>query len=207
MGRSNIAVSEEIAEELSRLAARDDKTSYAFANECLGAALKICEKGGQPEEIYGAWEMNRIGKDVGAFQWVGRNLMEQLVRQFGMLQPEKFSQMWREAGYNFGVYLQICFPAIEDVVSLAAQLKQSFNIGRIEMVERAPTSRQEDQVFAVNVVASFSVELLTCLVEYWRGLLSAYGLEVLENNIAMGAVRLLFVSHGKLLKAKPLTIN
>ena len=112
------------------MAARDDKTSYAFANECLGAALKICEKGGQPEEIYGAWEMNRIGKDVGAFQWVGRNLMEQLVRQFGMLQPEKFSQMWREAGYNFGVYLQICFPAIEDVVSLAAQLKQSFNIGR-----------------------------------------------------------------------------
>jgi hypothetical protein len=202
MGRSSIAVSDEIAAELNRLAVRDKRTSYALANECLGVALKICDQGGEPGEIYGAWIMNRIGKDIGAFQWIGRNLMERFVSEFGHLEPEKFSRSWREAGYNFGVYLQICFPSIEDVLGLVAQLKQSFNIGRVELLERTSTPR-ENHVFSLSIVTSFSAELLTYLAEYWRGLLSAYGLEVSESNIAMGAVRLLFASHGKLMKAEP----
>src|ERR1039457_918727 len=104
MGRSNSAVSDEIANRLSKISERENKTSYAVANECLGATLEICEKGGHPDEIFGSWMMNHIGKDIGAFQWIGRNLMERVVRNFAQLNPEKFAQVWREAGFNFGVY-------------------------------------------------------------------------------------------------------
>ncbi len=200
---TNIAVDDEIASRLSKIAEREGKTAFALANECLGASFEICEQGGKPEEIYGSWKMNRIGKEVGAFQWIGRNLMEQLVREYGLSEPEKFSKIWRDAGYNFGVYLQICFPQIDDVVSLVEQLKQSFTIGRVQFVERTPNSPQEDHIFALNVVASLSAELLTFLAEFWRGLLSAYGLDVYDKIIATGAVRIFFVSREKLQKANP----
>ena len=203
MGRTNIAVDDEIASRLSKIAEREGKTSFALANECLGASLQICENNGRAEEIFGAWKMNRIGKEVGAFQWIGRNLMEQLVREFGMSDPEKFSKIWKDAGHNFGVYLQICFPDIEDVLSLVKQLKQSFNIGRVELVERTPDSNQYDHVFALNIVSSLSAELLTFLAEFWRGLFSAYGLEIFDSNIAVGVVRIYFVSREKLQKANP----
>ena len=123
MTRSNIAVDDQIATELSRVASEKGKTAYALANDCLSAALRIQEEGGKADEIYGAWKMNRIGKDVGALQWVGRNLMERFIREYAPLDPEKFSQMWQDAGYNFGVYFQICFPTIDDVVSLVSQFE------------------------------------------------------------------------------------
>ena len=201
-GRSNIAVNDDIASRLTRAAERADKTAYAFANECLDAALKISESGGDNDEIYSAWVMNRIGKDVGALQFVGRNLLERLVKDFGLFDPEKFSQIWYQAGYNFGVYLQICFPKIEEVVSLVSQLRKSFNIGRVTFEEDQRQESGGGLTFTLTVVSSSSLELLSHLAEYWRGLLSAYGLEVADTKIAEGAVRIRFVSEGKLLKAK-----
>ncbi len=203
MGRSNIAVSDEIASELSTQATEQDKTVFAVANECLGAGLQICAEGGTPDEIYGAWKMNRIGKDIGALQWVGRNLMERFVRECASLDPEKFSKIWKDAGYNFGIYMQICFPTIEDVAGLIHQLKKTFNTGRVDFVEGPRDSKDGSSEYSLNVVSVFSAELLTYLSHYWRGILFAYGLEFVESNIAPGVVRLRFRSGGKLLKANP----
>jgi hypothetical protein len=200
LGRTNIAVSDEIAAELSQQAEKDGKTAFALANECLGASLRICASGGTPEEIYGAWKMNRIGKDIGALQWVGRSLMERFVREFAPLDPDKFAKMWQDAGFNFGVYMQICFPTIEDVASLVVQLRQSFNVGRVDFVEGPKEPRDGSREYTLNVVTSYSAEFLTYISAYWRGILSAYGLDLGESNIAYGVVRLRFHSSGKLLK-------
>ena len=48
LGRSNIAVSDEVAAELSREAEKEDKTVFALTNECLSAAIQICAEGGSP---------------------------------------------------------------------------------------------------------------------------------------------------------------
>jgi len=197
LGRSSIAVSDEIASELSNYASIKNQTSYALANESLGAALKIYERGGTADEIYEAWVMNHIGKDIHAFQWIGRDLMERLIHKLGQLDPEDCSHIWSDAGYNFGVYLQICYPSIEDVLSLTAMLKQSFNIGRVSLIER---DQEEDQIYTLSVVTSFSEESLKCLADYWKGLLSAYGLQVKESRIATGSVKLSFICRGKLQK-------
>ena len=205
MGRSSIAVSDEIASRLSRVAESEDKTSYALANECLDAALKVCENGGNPDEIYFPWIMNRVSKDVGAFQWVGRSLLERLAKDFGKLDSEKFSRIWYDAGFSFGVYLQICFPRIEDVISLEKQLNQAGSFGRVKFVHEPATFGEEKNVtsFSLDLVLPYSEELLTFLSEYMRGLYAAYGLTVVESKITAGALRLKFVSKGKLLKADP----
>jgi len=36
-----------------------------------------------------------------------------------------------------------------------------------------------------------------------RGVLSAYGLTIVESQIAEGVVKLRFISHGRLMKANP----
>ncbi len=193
-----------MASQLSKIAEKGGKTSYALANECLGAALEVCEKGGHPDEIFSAWILNRIGKDIGAFQLIGRNLMERIVQDFGHLDQEKFSQIWYEAGFNFGQYLQIHSPTFEDVVSFVTQVRQSSNIGRVEFVKELTTFREEKMAsFSLNLVTPYSGELLTFLSEYWRGLGSSYGVDLVESKIAAGTLRLRFVNHSKLSKAEP----
>jgi hypothetical protein len=147
--------------------------------------------------------MNRIGKDIGALQWVGRNLMEGFVREFSPLDPEKFAKMWQDAGYNFGVYMQICFPTIESVAGLVSQLRQSFNVGRVDFAETKQNPIDGSVEYNLNVVSSYSAEYLTYVSYYWRGILASYGLDLAERTIAAGVVRLRFHSLGKLLKANP----
>jgi len=210
VARSNIAVSDEIAGRLSKIAEKEGKTSYSFANECLDEALSICEHGGSPDEIYSAWVMNRIGKDVGALQWIGRNVMEKLAAESLRSEGQKFLQIWFDAGFNFGVYLQICYPTVKDVVELISRLKQSFNVGRVDLVEEDSSGlrgEESSRVFTLTVVSSFSAELLKVLSEYWRGLLSAYGLSVLESTIGSGSVKIRFIFRGKLMKADPASLK
>lgn len=205
VARSNIAVSDDIARRLSKIAEQEGKTSYSFANECLNEALNICEGGGSPGEIYSSWIMNRIGKDVGALQWIGRNVMEKLAGECTRLDDKKFQQIWFDAGFSFGVYLQICYPTVEDIVELIAKLKHSFTVGRVELVEVGDPD--ERKTITLTVVSSFSMELLKLLSEYWRGILSAYGLTVIESRIGAGSVKISFISQGKLQKADPTVLK
>jgi len=198
-------VDDVIASQLSRIAKKEDKTSFALTNECLAEALKICENGGHPDEIYSAWIMHHIGKDVMAFEWIGKNSIEQLVRDFAHLDRAKFSKLWYDTGYNFGVYLQVCFPTIENVVALVTQLQ--FSIGRHRFVYEYSDSVEGSGSFSLSIVSSYSAEVLTFLAEYWRGLLSAYGLTIVESQIAEGVVKLRFINHGKLVKANPQLIK
>jgi len=203
LGRSSIAVSDEVASELSKAASKSGKTSYALANECLGQALKICSEGGEPDEIYGDWKMTKIGREVGSLQWIGRDLVEETVHEIALVEPQKLVRIWHKAGYNFGIYLQICFPEIKDVVTLVNQLQKSFTIGRVKFVEQNSPVVQEGQSYTLGIVAANSAEFLHYLAEFWRGLLSAYGLEVIDSKVTSGALKIDFMLRGKLLALSP----
>ncbi|MDA4129497.1 MAG: hypothetical protein OK457_01890 [Thaumarchaeota archaeon] len=68
----------------------------------------------------------------------------------------------------FGVYIQICFPKIEDVISLVPQSKQSFNVGRVEF-EGSPKN-----LVAVESEYTLNVVLVSL------GILSPYDLEPVD---------------------------
>jgi hypothetical protein len=201
MPRSSIAVSDEVASTLSEVAKEYKQTSYLVANECLEASLKICKEGGNPTQIYGAWKMFQIGKQIGSLQWIGKDLLERIVHEVAMEHPEKNLEMRREGGHNFGVLLQLCFPTIQDVVTLMDRLKQSFAIGSVEM--RKKRDEVEGEIYELTLRSSLSSEFLSFLKEYWRGILSAYGLDVVDFKITeLGAARITFSYHGKLLKSE-----
>jgi hypothetical protein len=201
MPRSSIAVSDEVASTLSEVAKEYKQTSYLLANECLESSLKICKEGGNPTQIYGAWKMLQIGKQIGSLQWIGKDLLERIVHEISMEHPEKNLEMWREGGHNFGVLLQLCFPTIQDVVTLMDRLKQSFTIGSVEMVKKR--DEVEGEIYELTLRSSLSSEFLFFIKEYWRGILSAYGLDVVDFKITeLGAARITFSYHGKLMKSE-----
>lgn len=204
MGRSSIAVDDEIASRLSKAAANYKQTSFALANTCLDACLRICEEGGNSDQIYADWKMNRIAREVGTLQFIGRDLIERLVHELAQEHPDRAMSLFKDAGYNFGGFLQLCFPTIKDVLTLMEQLKRSQTAGHIEFVERTAGSREEEEVYVLTVRSSLTAEFLVYLSEFWRGILSAYGLDLTNSKITeLGAARLTFVSHGKLKKVEP----
>ncbi|HYB04712.1 MAG TPA: hypothetical protein VED17_09630 [Nitrososphaerales archaeon] len=52
MGRTNIAISDEIAPGISLEADRENKTLYGFANECFESVTKIFNERGRIEEVF-----------------------------------------------------------------------------------------------------------------------------------------------------------
>jgi hypothetical protein len=111
--------------------------------------------------------------------------------------------MWRDAGFNFGVYMQMCFPTLENLITLVAQLERSFNVCRVRFVEKPSLGKEGENNFSLEIVTSYSAEFLKYLGEYWRGALSSYGLETVGSSIAIGILKIRFICNGKLSKADP----
>lgn len=197
---------------LLRKQKKSHHTVFAVTNEFLEVALNICDEGRKIEQIYGAWKLNDIGKRINTLQFVGRDLLESIVHDLAKDNPQRHLLVWKHAGYNFGVMLQMCFPKMQDVITLFDKLKESMTVGEPRFVEEThdnPNYELEGkQVYVMTLRSPFSPEFLGYLSEYWRGVLSAYGLEVVDSKITdLGIARLTFVSHGKIINAHPQLIK
>lgn len=87
-------------------------------------------------------------------------------------------------------------------------IKRAHTVGSVQFVQQTPRIRDEEQYYELDIQSSFKKEFLVYLAEYWRGILSGYGLVVVDSKITeLGAARMTFVSRGKLTKAEPQMIK
>ena len=124
MGRTNIAVDEQIADALADEATTENKSLYALANEALSAVLRVCEYGGTPSELYPTWRWGRILKDTEAIPLPG-GLMEKIMKKAYAADKAGLLAEWREEGKRIGDYLhmyaenfQLLIPRVEELQGL-----------------------------------------------------------------------------------------
>ena len=106
MGRTNIAVDDDVAEELSLEASKENKTQYALANEILSSVLEVTKSGGDPKQVFPSWKFVSMMKDVGCLVLPG-DLVEKLVLKMYGIDKDWLLTAWYEEGARLGAFLKM----------------------------------------------------------------------------------------------------
>jgi hypothetical protein len=199
MPRTNIAVDEKIAYEISDEAAKANKTLYAFVNESLDAALKVYKDGGSPSDIYPSWRFAQIMKDVDAIPVPG-DLLEKMIKRSFEKEEEKqwLLNTWFEEGKKIGAYLQLSAPKISDLSEEVRALQEMLPVKRIELKSLDDDGEQiqessdgKPKLFLVRAIgAGLSIESTYCAEHFLRGVISAYSLNVISRKVSEGIIEL-----------------
>ncbi len=190
MGRTNIAVDDSVADELSLEAGRENKTQYALANEALLAVLDVAKGGGNPKQIYPAWKFVSMMKDVGCLV-LPEDLVEKLISRMYSTDKDWLLKSWHEEGLRLGEFLKMSAVNPEDLGKVIQEFQvllpaQKIEFKKMESDDQDSPGRSIYEIRALG--AGSSIESTICADQFIRGLLSAYPLRITESKISRGII-------------------
>ena len=188
MPKSSISIDSSVATDLSDEATKQGKTLYAFANECLRSVLKVCEEGGNVQEVYSSWKLTKMSKDFGSTQLFSRELLDAMTKLAYSSHKEELLKMCESYGHNYGVFLSINYPKKEDLVNLVAQMQPATpsRVSELKVVR----GEGGETAYVFRYVSTLSSQLTECMEKYLRGMFSAYSLKTVESKLGMGIIEL-----------------
>lgn len=187
MGRTNIAVDDAVADELSQEASRENKTQYALANEALLAVMEVTKAGGNPKQVYPSWKFVSMMKDAGCLV-LPEDLVEKLVHRMFQVDKEWLLRTWYEEGSRLGNFLKMTALKPEDLGDVIEKFQVLLPAQKIEF-KKTVTSDSGDLVYEIHAMGTgISIESTSCAEQLIRGLLSSYVLTIIESNVARGII-------------------
>lgn len=186
MGRTNIAVEDDIAGALADEASKENKTVYALANEAMKAVLRVCDEGGKPDDVYVSWFFVRILRDLDSVPIPG-DLLEKMVKALYAADSDSLLKYWFEEGVRTGAYLHLSSPKIEGLSSEVRALSQA----NLLPVKRVEIRGEEDNKVVIRVIgAGLSMESTKCAEAFIKGIVSAYSLKVVGSRVTGSIIEL-----------------
>lgn len=185
MARTNIAVDQKVADDLSEESRKENKTLYALANESLLATLEVTKAGGIPNQIEPAWKFVRMMKDVDCIALPG-DLLEKLIARLHGLDQDWLFKMWQEEGRRLGEYLRMSAVNPEDLGEVIDEFQLLLPAHRIEFRKSSTSAGTQYTIRAVG--AGHSLEATKCGEQFIHGVFSAYSLQVTDSSISKGII-------------------
>jgi len=199
LGRTNIAIDDSVADELSQEASRENKTQFALANEALMAVMEVTRGGGDPKQVYPSWKFVSMMKDVGCLV-LPEDLVEKLVTRMFGVDKDWLLKVWYDEGSRLGNFLRMSATNPEELGGVIEQFQVLLPAQKIEL-KRLASSTEEDKSgfghasFEIRAIGTGnSLEATNCADQFIRGLLSSYSLVVTDSRIARGIIDIKAVS-------------
>ena len=186
MPRTNIAISDDVADRLSEQALRRNKTLYAFANESLMAVISVCDLSGEPSEVLPSWKMGRMLKDIDAVPLPG-DLLEKILKKLYQADEEWLLKTWFEEGKRIGNYLGMAYQELTGLAQAAVEFKGLLPLKRIEF-RMVDTPETRGQLVVRAIGAGLSSEATECAEQFIRGVVDAYGWVVKNIKTSEGII-------------------
>ncbi len=188
LGRTNIAVEDSLADELSREAGKQNKTVYAFANESLLAVLDVLRSGGTTKQVAPAWRFVSMMKDMDCIGLPG-DLIEKIITKAYERDPEWLARTWSDQGARLGSYLKMSALEPEELMKMIDEFQVLIPLLPIRKIEFRKTGVDSEGKYVVRAVgAGHSKEIAYCAEQFIRGVLSAYSLRVTDSRISEGII-------------------
>lgn len=195
MGRTNIAIDDAVADELSFEAGRENKTQYALANEALMAVLEVTKAGGDPKQIYPSWKFVSMMKDVSCLV-LPQDLVEKLISSAYTTDRKWLLRAWYDEGSRLGEFLKMSAlnpDQLGDVIREFQVLLPAQKIEFKEITEKqeSPVDLESPRVRAYEIKATGagnSQEATECAEQLILGLLSSYSLTITETRKSRGII-------------------
>ena len=186
--RTNISVSDEVADSLSAEAMRRNKTLYAFANESLEAVISVCKLSGEPSEVAPAWKMGRMLKDLDAVPLPG-DLVEKLLKKLFADDKDWLLKTWENEGDRVGKYLQMGYQDMSQLSDAVVEFQGLLPVKRVE-VRSIDSGDSRGRMLIRAVGAGMSTESTACAERFIRGVVGAYSWTVKGAKTSDGIIEL-----------------
>jgi hypothetical protein len=192
MGRTNIAVEQSLADDLSLEAGKQNKTLYAFANESLLAVLDVVRSGGMTKQIAPAWRFVNMMKDM---ECVGlpEDLIEKITSKVYERDPDWLAKVWYDEGTRLGSYLKMVALEPEELMKMIDDYRVLIPLLPIRKIEFRKTGSEDSghEKYVVRAVGvGHSKEITSCAEQFIRGVLSSYSLKVTDAMISEGMIEI-----------------
>jgi hypothetical protein len=197
VGRTNIAVEDSVADQLSFEAGRENKTQYALANEALIAVLDVTKGGGTPKQIFPSWKFVTMMKDVGCLV-LPEDLVEKLIEKMYSIDKEWLLRSWFDEGSRLGNFLKMSAVGPEDLGKVIEEFQVLLPAQKIEFKKSTADQAPFENTYEIRAMgAGSSLESTTCADQFIRGILAAYSLKITEGNISRGIISIRAVDASK----------
>jgi hypothetical protein len=189
LGRTNIAVDDTVAEELSFEAGKENKTQYALANESLLAVLEVTKGGGSPKQIYPSWKFVSMMKDVGSLV-LPEDLVEKLIGRMYDTDKDWLLKAWYDEGVRLGDFLRMSAVNPEDLGKVIEEFQVLLPAQKIEFKKMSGDSASYGgSMYEIRAMgAGSSIESTTCADQFIRGIVSSYSLKIVESKVSRGII-------------------
>jgi hypothetical protein len=186
--RTNIAIDDDIADQLSDQAMRRNKTLYAFANESLEAVISVCKLAGEPSDVLPSWKMGRMLRDVDAVPLPG-DLVEKLIKKLFETQKDWLLKAWFEEGKRIGNYLGMGIQELTSLAETALEFQGLLPLKRIE-IRNIDSGESKGQIVIRAIGAGLSTETTACAEQFMRGIIDSYGWFAKGSKMAEGIIEI-----------------
>ncbi len=189
MGRTNVAVDAELAEDLSAQAVAQKKTLFGLTNEVVQSALRVLHDGGSAAETYAAWKVLRISREIGGLPFLPRSLLEDLVQRLYTSDKEWLFRTWQDKGVRMGEHMRLLYTNPDELATAVEELRGVLSVQRIEL--RRGTSGEDGRMrLVLRVVADLSQPLTECVEQFVVGFLGSYSYRREESRITQGILEI-----------------
>jgi hypothetical protein len=185
--RTNISISDDVADGLSEEAMKRNKTLFAFANESLTAVISVCKLSGEPSEVVPAWKMGRMLKEVDAVPLPG-DMVEKIIKRLYESDKEWLMKTWLAEGVRIGSYLRMGYQDLTNLAQAAVEFQGLLPFRRLEF--RSVESGAKDQLVVRAIGAGMSPEATSCAEQFIRGVVDAYSWSVKSSRTAEGIIEM-----------------
>ena len=187
MGRTNLAVSDELANKIGLEADREKKTLYGFVNECFESLGKIFEEDGRLEEVFPYWLQTKVSKEFSGLPLTPRYLLDSIIRAFYARERATLEKLSFESGQMLGNYFKLRVKNLAGLKELM-DILGSPNPGRLMELIKVEDGMSSRYIF--RYITGISDETTVCLERYFSGMFSVFSTDFTSRIQASGIVEI-----------------
>ncbi|GGM76772.1 hypothetical protein GCM10007108_13580 [Thermogymnomonas acidicola] len=182
MGRLNVSMKDDVIRMLEELAEQTGKTVSSIVSESASLYIESLQMGLRTEDVIRAFKIMSIIKEIDAVP-VPSRLLDFLITASTRANEEEALAKWYERGLVVGNILRKYAP---DIRHLAQFINANRALIPLDLFE---VSEDRDRITVIVSGVGYSRESAKSTAEGLKGLLKAFGYEVVESEFSEGFVK------------------
>ncbi|MCS7143016.1 MAG: hypothetical protein NZ920_04385 [Aigarchaeota archaeon] len=188
MPRTTLAVDSRLAESLSEIAKARRVTLYALVNNLIENSISLLREGVDIKSISELWSVYKMMSQVEGVIVPGE-IFDYLVAALYETKADELKERFRRLGYDIGTILKLYAGTPEELVKVGVTFLKYLPVKGIEYKNLG------DNAYEIAIVGvGRRMETTLCMNEFLHGLLEAYKVQVVNEEITQGFVRIRFIN-------------
>ncbi len=182
MGRTTIAVNDEVAAKLSEESKKRNITEYSLANQLLETELRLLNSSMDAEDVESSAILSQFVKSMDGLP-LPVEIIGELTEYIYKKDKKWLEDVWYNLGKKLGAYVRTY---VFDVKELESQAKHIIKFVPIKLVK---VDTENEKSLKISLIGAWSFTSLSfCIAQVLKGIVETYGYKLKNLEYGKGFV-------------------